>query len=413
MTQTFSTVHQASRLLALVMGLAVLAALPAAAQSSEGPKWYERLRFDGDLRLRYDLTNLDAAPAGPSAGDSRGRLRFRFRFGLTAPVTKTVTAGVRLSSNEGNDPTSGNVTLGSATAPKTIQLDRAFVTWAPTTRVSITGGKFASPLYRPAAVFRSEMVHDEDFSPDGLSQTFVPVKHPSGLLRALTVHLAQWYLQEFSKSSDVWMLGGQGVLDLAPGARSHLNVAGGYLHYVNGPLLAQARNTNNQLKVTHSVVLKDGSVVPGGTLLQPSSTNPFDHFVSDFRILSGSVAWRQDKIFGETALQLFAEGAENTGAAQDRNAFSVGVGLDRLRKIPGWSAAAVWTHVEQESVLSMFSYSDLGLGGTNQQGAVLQAQYRPNQNITFSARHHVVKPIRVVDLEGPTQRLQVDVSVAF
>ena len=413
MTPTFSTALPASRLLALVTGLAVLAALPAAAQSSEGPKWYERLRFDGDLRLRYDLTYLDAAPAGPSDGDSRGRLRFRFRFGLTAPITKTVTAGVRLTSNEGNDPTSGNVTLGSAAAPKTIQLDRAFITWAPTTRVSITGGKFASPLYRPAAVFRSEMVHDEDFSPDGLSQTFVPVKHPSGLLRALTVHLAQWYLQEFSKSSDVWMLGGQGVLDLAPGARSHLNLAGGYLHYVNGPLLAQARNTNNQLKVTHSVVLKDGSVVPGGTLLQPSSTNPFDHFVSDFRILSGSVAWRQDKIFGETALQLFAEAAENTGAAQDRNAFSVGVGLDRLRKIPGWSAAAVWTHVEQESVLSMFSYSDLGLGGTNQQGAVLQAQYRPNQNITFSARHHVVKPIRVVDLEGPTQRLQVDVSVAF
>ena len=84
-----------------------------------------------------------------------------------------------------------------------------------------------------------------------------------------------------------------------------------------------------------------------------------------------------------------------------------------MGKLPGWSVAASWTHLEQEAVLSMFSYSDLGRGGTNLQGVIASVQYRPARNVTFGVREHVVSPIRTVQPNTHTNRLQVDVTFAF
>ena len=81
-----------------------------------------------------------------------------------------------------------------------------------------------------------------------------------------------------------------------------------------------------------------------------------------------------------------------------------------MRKLPGWSVAAAWVRVEQEAALSMFSYSDLGRGGTNQEGARPPGAIPAGQNITLSARHHIVTPIRIVHAGHPINRLQVDVS---
>jgi hypothetical protein len=277
----------------------------------------------------------------------------------------------------------------------------------------MTAGKFANTLEKPAAVVRSELIWDEDLAPEGLTETITLAKASSGLVRRLAVNLQQWYLLEFSKDIDSWMLGGQAVLDLQPGSRTALTLAGGYYDYANGQVLAQAANTNDAIIVTNSVVLKDGTVVEGGKLLKPSESNPFDRYLNDFSLLHGSAALRVDKVFGETALQVYGEAANNTKADADGFGMQAGLGLDRLRKLPGWSLSAAYVRIEQEATLSMFSYSDLGRGGTNQEGIILQAQYRPVRNVTLTARDHIISPIRGVTPDTPVNRFQVDITFAF
>jgi hypothetical protein len=408
MTDTIHPVLRPARRLILFAGIATLLATPARAQSTEPAKWYDRLQFSGDLRVRYDGIYQDLG----QDGDLRTRPRFRLRLGLTAPVASNLTAGFRLATNEGGDPTSGNVTLGSSLTSKEFSLDRAYLTWSPGKVFSITAGKFASPLFRPAAVMRSEMVFDEDYAPEGLHQTLQLVRRSEGVVRGFTVHLAEWYIQEFSRAADVMMLGGQGVLELRPGSRSSLTLAGGYYNYVRGKELAQARNSNGQIKVTNSVILRDGTLLPGGQLLRPDPANPFDHYLYNFELFSGSLAWQRERTVGQATLHLYFDMVHNAGASADRLGWYAGAGLDS-RKVPGWNLSAAWAHLEQEAVLGTYSYSDLGLGGTNQEGPVLQAQYRPHRNVTLSVRHHIVSPIKVVASDKTLQRLQADVSVSF
>lgn len=376
------------------------------------PKWYDRLRVEGDVRPRYDLTYQDQGP-GKEDQDLRTRLRLRFRLGVTAPVGDHFLAGFRLATNEGKNPTSGNVSLGHAEEPKTIVLDHAWATWTPGSGFSMTAGKFANPIEKPGAVFRSELVWDEDLSPEGLGETLTLLRSSGAVVRRLAVNLEQWYLLEFATADDVWMLGGQAVLELRPGARTGLTFTGAYYDYANGPALAQAANANDQLIVSNSVVLKDGTVLEGGTPLKVDPANPFDRFLNEFRLVHGSAALHLDKVLGQAGLQVYGEAVRNTAAAAEGVGYQAGIGLDALRPVRGWSLAAAWTHVERESVLSMLSYSDLGRGGTNQEGVVLQVQYRPVRDVTLSLRHHIVHAIRPVQPDTPIQRLQADVTLAF
>jgi hypothetical protein len=397
--------------------LAVLSLLPLAGrlvaqQAPAEPKWYDRIRFEGDFRPRYDMTYQDMG-TGKEDEDLRNRFRFRFRLGATATISKQFTVGFRVASNEGKNPTSGNVTFGSGTAPKTIGLDQVYATWTPNATLSVTAGKFHNPIEKPSAVFRSELVWDEDFAPEGLSQTVTLHKGSKGLVRRVAVNLEQWYLQEYAKSNDTWMLGGQALVDLKPGERTTLNLAGGYYGYTNIGPLAQVANSNDQVNISNSVVLKDGTVAEGGKLIKPTASNPFDHFVSGFGQVHGSVALRVDKVAGEAGLQLYGEVVHNLEADSLATGYQVGVGLDGMRKLPGWGVAAAWVHIEQEAALSMFSYSDLGRGGTNQEGLVAVVQYRPVRNVTLAARDHIVSPIRTVQPDTPINRLQIDVTFAF
>jgi hypothetical protein len=395
----------------LLLSLAPLARL-AGQQASTEPKWYDRIQFSGDFRPRFDLTYQDMGE-GKEDEDLRNRFRFRLRFGATATISKQVSVGLRVASNEGKNPTSGNVTFGSGTAPKTIALDHVWATWTPSTTFSITAGKFANVLEKPAAGFRSELVWDEDFAPEGLSETLTLRRASKGLVRRLAVHLEQWYLQEYARDSDTWMLGGQALIDLKPSERTTLNLAGGYYGYTNVGPLAQVANSNDQVNISNSVVLKDGTVLEGGKLIKPSSSNPFDHFASGFGQLHGSAALRVDRVAGEAGLQLYGEVVHNLEAEDWATGYQLGLGIDRMRKLPGWSVAAAWVHIEQEAALSMYSYSDLGRGGTNLEGVVASVTYRPIRNVTFGLREHIVSPIRTIQPDTPINRLQVDVSFAF
>ena len=388
--------------------LSVVPTFRLSAQSDTATKWYDRFRFEGDMRVRFEMITMDENP-------DRGRVRIRMRTGFTVPISKTVTSGFRVATAEQGSVTSTNISLTGAFTLKNFGVERAYITWTPSPRFTMTGGKFGLPLIRPSGLIRSELVFDEDVAPEGFHEQFNLVLNKEGVLRRIALLGEQWTTLEVSDGPDTWMLGAQAIADLTFSPRVSATLGGGYYGYAHGKTLAAARNTNPGLFVSNSVVLRDGTVLAGGRSLTPPTGNPFASFVNDFKILSGTAGIVVDKVFGSRPLQVYGDVAHNTGAESENTAYWLSASAGALRKKGDWAASVIYTHVPTESVLSIYNYSDLGLGGTNNEGPIFQVQYRPSKDFTLSIRHHVLSAVNEATgiSGGKIQRLMLDAGVAF
>lgn len=403
-----TTVHRRTCFLISLVAAWTVFAPPSRAQDAPSGPWYERMQVAGDFRVRHESFWLpDSSP--------RGRARMRFRVGFALPVAKQFTTGIRLASGEPGNVTSHNVTLSGELAPKSIQLDRAWLTWTPGRTVTVTGGKFAMPLRRPEGLMPTEMIFDDEVSPEGFHQEIVLTRSDSGFVRRLVLMGEQWSLRELAHEGDTWMLGGQVAAELAPGPRVRLSLQGAYLGFRHGHQLAAARNDNRQLLVTNAVVLFDGTIVEGGKAISPTSGNPFVRFHERFRLLNGSVGLRVDRAIAELPVSAYVDAVHNAGASQYRTGYWAGLTVGSARNPGAWAATVVRARVEREAVLSLFSYSDLGLGGTNVSGTILQLVFRPVAGVLLSVRDHIMTTILPVDglPDRALHRLAVDAGVTF
>jgi hypothetical protein len=156
-------------------------------------------------------------------------------------------------------------------------------------------------------------------------------------------------------------------------------------------------------------------VLPGGKLLAPPAGNPFARFLNDFELLTGSAGINIDKVFGRMPLQVYFDVVQNLGASTEETGYWAGISAGALRQRGDWAASVLYTHVPTEAVLSIYSYSDLGTGGTNVQGPIFQLQYRPSKDFTLSARHHMISAVNVATGASPNtlHRLMIDAGVSF
>jgi hypothetical protein len=235
------------------------------------------------------------------------------------------------------------------------------------------------------------------------------------VLRRLAVMGEQWILLEQSAGVDSWMLGGQAVADLTFSSRVSGTLTGGYYGYLHGKRLALTRNSNSAILVSNSVVLQDGTVLEGGKILAPPSTSPFASFLNDFELLSGSAGLSVDRVFGRMPLQMYVDVVHNAGAADENTGYWASLSAGTIRNKGDWAATVLYGHTPTESVLSMYSYSDFGLGGTNNKGVVFQVQYRPGKDFSLSLRHHIISAINTATAasDKTLQRLMLDAGVAF
>ena len=104
--------------------------------------------------------------------------------------------------------------------------------------VSFTGGKFPNPIFRV-----SELVFDEDLSPEGLSQTFQLLEKPIGDLDQVKVHALEWTLDEVANQQDAWMFGGQ-INPTAHFGTVQMEAGLGQYWWLNSDQIAQAQSKN-------------------------------------------------------------------------------------------------------------------------------------------------------------------------
>ena len=120
------------------------------------PQWVRKMKFKGDLRLRYQWNRKKGAR-------QRHRGRYRFRLGVQTKVIDNLKIGFGLATG-GSDPRSTNQTMTGSFQTPDIRLDYAYAEYEASPWLTVYGGKFhrKSVLWQP-----SDLLWDGDINPEG------------------------------------------------------------------------------------------------------------------------------------------------------------------------------------------------------------------------------------------------------
>jgi hypothetical protein len=159
------------------------------------PEWASRIRFYGDVRVRYEgdffpkgndalsAVNYNAINTGNpydvnaasnpfiwptyDTNENRNRARLRSRLGMDADVSEGFRAGIRLATGDNSGPVSFNQTLGGSGgdfSKYSLWLDRAFIKYSPSDGATFTAGRFDNPFFMP-----TDLVFHRDIGFDGFA----------------------------------------------------------------------------------------------------------------------------------------------------------------------------------------------------------------------------------------------------
>jgi hypothetical protein len=226
------------------------------------PEWIDRIKFKGDVRVRYqgefyDEDNdafgyFDFLAANRAGGfgkvklpfvnttEERHRLRTRVRVGMDARVTNDVKAVMQLSTGSTSDPVSTNQTLGNYGNRAAVLFDQAYLQiddedldrypW-----FTLWAGRMANPW------LSTDLVWDGDLAFEGLAATYRKnLRGSDDLLsmnerdRTLFFTAGAFPIQEVALSSDdKWLFGAQLATEFIFQSQSRLKFALSYYDYVN------------------------------------------------------------------------------------------------------------------------------------------------------------------------------------
>ena len=162
------------------------------------PEWAQRIRFYGDIRLRYEgnyfpsgngpLENYNAINTGSpflegngtiantyfpptyNTSQNRDRFRLRARLGLDADIYDGFTAGLRIATGENSSPVSTNQSFGASSSggnfsKYSLWLDRAYLRYQVwNDSLVVSGGRIDNPFWSP-----TDLVWYKDLGFDGFA----------------------------------------------------------------------------------------------------------------------------------------------------------------------------------------------------------------------------------------------------
>ncbi len=387
------------------------------------PTWLSMITPFGDLRLRTEGFYAKDEPA-------RTRERLRARIGLAVNPTDEVGATFRLASGNPNDPISTNQSFESTFTRKSINLDQAYLQVKPGKTFGLEpgwgyfmGGKMPVIAYRT-----SELVFDDDLSPEGAQEQLNLVDHREGFVRSVKLNGFQWVVDEFSTSADPWMIGGQALADLSVDNFPNITIA--FADYSYQDMNKEARKVlektsssfNNQLATSNAFTHdKDGKITG---------------FRSGFNIVNGGGEVNFPNVIETYGAGIFGEAAYNTLAHNDGTGFAVGAGFGSAgrdwyhnnMKNPGeWGVSYTYERVGQDAVPAMFSMSDLDFststgtqkGSTNISASIVRGDYVLFPNFQLTAKGLFVNALdkseanAKLDHNNTLFRMQLDAQLKF
>jgi hypothetical protein len=209
--------------LALCIAVASGGVLAADGKTEKEHKWFDRIKFGGNLRLRFEYFDWkDHYDDG-----DRQRFRFRLRVGMKAQMTEKLVVGVQLVSGNPANPISDNQTFDNGFDKKTIAISEAYAAWQATDYFGFYGGKF-----RPKKLWSvADFAWDDDLTVDGFMQTFD--WNFGGPVKKLDFNLWQLTMNESSSGPEARNFGGQVVPVFGLGKKNDLAVGVTYQSFEN------------------------------------------------------------------------------------------------------------------------------------------------------------------------------------
>lgn len=441
------------------------------------PEWTERIKIEGDLRVRYQddsfpKSNTPIAGFAPGAAGFPGalssdyplatrfpsgvdldddglptgnatedvnRLRLRARLGVLAKINDTVTAGMRFATGNVTDRVSTNQTLGSGFNKYSFLVDRAYIKYDPVEWASFTGGRIPNPW------FATDLVWDEDLNFDGVAVSLRNVT-PTQSLRPFAT--AGWFPLRADNPPNAekqWLAGGQIGAEYDVNSSTRLRV--GLAKYRYGGIEAYA-DTNFDLigplpgygRYAHSSALRQ----KGNTLVltNPDAGAAFGETTPIYGLASKFEPWVLTTTvdlahFDPVHVLLSAEYVKNTGFDRADILRRTGldltdgkdsawhvrvmVGMPSVRLTDDWQVFASYKYIGSDALIDGFTDSDFGLGGTNLKGFVLGGSYGLSRDTALGLRWYSARnihgmtydPTVVAAQNYEVDTVMVDMNVRF
>lgn len=400
--------------------------VPKEIEKVAAPEWTKRIKYRGDIRLRYekdfyDKNNADLAkPEKPgelmNTKIDQDRFKYRLRFGADVQVSEHFDATVVFSTGNTNTPVSTNTILGDYLNKDNLVVDLAYVRWRPWDFLSVYGGRIPNPWYTA-----SWLVWDDDLNFEGLS---LHVRTPliESLVPFLTVGAFPLDSHELS-THDKWMIGVQLGLERVSPKGFAARIGGSYYHFSNitGVL-------NDPLRPGETDWTAPQFQQKGNTLFNISA-DPAPvktALASEFReaYLTGEIDigfWDPLHIvfLGEYVKNIgfdksdVAKRTGNPDQPEETIGYQLGlsVGHPKMNKLGAWKASLQYKHIEADAVVDAFTDSDFHLGGTNAKGWILATEFGLWKNVWL-----VLKWLTSNEISGPPLSIDVlfmDLNVRF
>ena len=319
-----------------------LAGQPAAAR----PEWADGLKFGGTMRLRHEWEgNADA--------DDRQRFRYLLLLSFEKAITEELSAGFELAT-AGPDPTSHNETLGDAFDKDDVYVNRAYMTYKPSSMpgLTLTAGKHKN-VWDP---IKAKMLWDSDISPEGILLRY-------DFEAGRTLH--PWAQVEYFLVDENHTTPDADGLAFQIGAKTDLSES--------MKLTAAASYYNfDDMNYAGDVRTRENFTDPGGAL------------ASDFNLLD--LAAELSFKLADTPCSVFAEYVENDDTSSGINeytAWKAGVRVGTAKKPGRWALQLDYSYVEADAIVSGFGDSDHGR--SNYRGPTAKLSYCLFDNTTLSA----------------------------
>jgi hypothetical protein len=345
----------------------LLTTLPAEAQEES---WADRIKFKGDIRLRYEAIDEDGE-------EERNRMRFRSRFGLSAKVSDDVKFVFQLASG-GDNPVSTNQTFDDGFSTKDIGVDLAYVDWKINDNLNFYGGKMKNPLYKAGGV---PLVWDSDLNPEGLAMKFT-----SGGFFGTA---GGFSVEERSSADDSLLLVVQAGYKFDVGENASLTAGAGYFAYSNtvgNEPFYNGRSKGNSVDIN------------GDYIYDYKNTEIFAQFDTKVR---------------DWPLRIYAHATQNNEVSTEDMGYAVGAKLGSAKSDGQMEFSWTYQDIEADSVIGTYNDSDFGGGGTDSDGHMLKAKYAVSKKIVLGGTLFLNNVDRFQGTEHDYNRLQLDVEFKF
>ncbi|HAR96246.1 MAG TPA: hypothetical protein DCR97_09845 [Deltaproteobacteria bacterium] len=362
------------------------------------PDWVKNLKFKGDVRARYQSENIEDDNKG-----QRDRGRFRLRFGAETSPIENFSLGFGIASGSDDDPRSTNQTMGGLFSKKEIWIDYAYGQYRPTPWLSLTGGRFANPIWQPF-----EFLWDNDIRPEGVAAV-VKTKPTANFGFFLTT--GYLILDEKNNTHESGFNGTSYMAFLQPGIdwrmsdKVNLKLAASYYFYNNLDELDFSTTTHSGFKWSGF----KRNTLDGKRL-------KYDYDAPTFEAELGF-----KKLFGDCIpyIGLFGQYTYNPDPHNENKAYITGVklGSDKIGKLGDWQIAYAYRELEVDAWPDFLPYSDFYNGYTGAKGHQAQFSFGLAKNTSLAVNFLRADPLSKTKGQpvstGRQNLVQVDLNWKF